>query len=92
MKTVQALGRPVITVPDRRLNDAVIIYVSDDPSTAMLIRRGKRVADVRTRTALPCLYAERGDLQGLPPKREAVERHLNFARNLHIETRVLKGT
>src|SRR5438309_2437954 len=30
----------------QRLNDAVIIYVSDDPSTAMLIRRGKRVADV----------------------------------------------
>jgi K+-sensing histidine kinase KdpD len=28
----------------------------------------------------------------LPPaKREAVERHLNFARNLHLETRVLQG-
>ena len=24
-------------------------------------------------------------------KREAIERHLNFARNLHIETRVLEG-
>jgi len=28
----------------------------------------------------------------MPPRdREMVERHLNFARNLHIETRVLQG-
>jgi two-component system sensor histidine kinase KdpD len=33
-----------------------------------------------------------GDLSGLPTAdREAMERHLNFARNLHIETRVLEG-
>ena len=31
-------------------------------------------------------------MKSLPAaKREAVERHLNFARNLHIETRVLVG-
>lgn len=78
---------------DRRLNDAVIIYVSDDPSTAMLIRRGKRVADVTHADCFAVFVAERGDLQSLPAqKREAVERHLNFARNLHIETRVLSGS
>ena len=33
-----------------------------------------------------------GDLSGLPEAdREAVERHLNFARNLHIEARILEG-
>ena len=33
-----------------------------------------------------------GDLSGLPESdREAVERHLNFARNLHIETRILEA-
>ncbi len=33
-----------------------------------------------------------GDLSGLPEsEREAVGRHLNFARNLHIETRILEG-
>ena len=32
------------------------------------------------------------DLSGLPQSdREAIEQHLNFARNLHIETRVLEG-
>ncbi|MBV8811316.1 MAG: sensor histidine kinase KdpD, partial [Acidobacteriaceae bacterium] len=30
----------------RALDDAVVIYLSDAPSTAMLIRRGKRVADI----------------------------------------------
>ncbi len=32
------------------------------------------------------------DLAALPaPRREAIERHLAFARNLHIETRVIHG-
>jgi two-component system sensor histidine kinase KdpD len=31
-------------------------------------------------------------ISSLPPHtRESVERHLNFARNLHIETRILQG-
>ena len=31
-------------------------------------------------------------MSGLPQEaREAIERHLNFARNLHIETRILQG-
>ncbi|MBV9155000.1 MAG: histidine kinase [Acidobacteriaceae bacterium] len=76
-----------------RLNDAVVIYISDDPSTAMLIRRGKRVADVIHADCFAVFVSERADLQSLPgTKREAVERHLNFARNLHVETRVLTGS
>jgi two-component system sensor histidine kinase KdpD len=76
-----------------QLHDAVVIYISDDPSTAMLIRRGKRVADVIHADCFALFVSEQSDLKSLPaPKREAVERHLNFARNLHIETRVLVGT
>ena len=75
------------------LHDAVVIYISDDPSTAMLIRRGKRVADVIHADCFAVFIAEHSDLKSLPAaKRDAVERHLNFARNLHIETRVLEGT
>ncbi len=78
---------------DSKLHDAVVIYISDDPSTAMLIRRGKRVADVIHADCFALFVAEHSDLKSLPAaKREAVERHLNFARNLHIETRVLEGT
>ena len=83
----QRPGRP------RRLDDALVICISDDPSTAMLIRRGKRVADIIHADCFAVYIAEQSDLQTLPAaKREAVERHLNFARNLHVETRVLVGT
>jgi two-component system sensor histidine kinase KdpD len=76
-----------------RLADAVIIYVSDDPTTAMLIRRGKRVADVLQANCFAVFITDREDIQALPaPKRDAVERHLHFARNLHIETSVLQGS
>jgi two-component system, OmpR family, sensor histidine kinase KdpD len=75
-----------------RRDDAVVIYISDDPSTAMLIRRGKRVADITHANCFAVFVSEHPDLQTLPPlKRDAVKRHLNFARNLHIDTRVLVG-
>jgi two-component system sensor histidine kinase KdpD len=76
----------------RKLDDAVVIYVGPDPSTAMLIRRGKRVADVLQAPCFAVFVANNPRMQGLPEaKREAVERHLNFARNMHIETSVLTG-
>lgn len=76
----------------RRLDDAVVIYISDDPSTAMLIRRGKRTADIIQSDCFAVYVAESADLRSLPSsKREAVERHLNFARNMHVETRLLEG-
>jgi two-component system sensor histidine kinase KdpD len=75
-----------------RRDDAVVIYISDDPSTAMLIRRGKRVADITHANCFAVFVSEHPDLQTLPPlKRDAVKRHLHFARNLHIDTRVLVG-
>ena len=78
---------------EQRPHEAVVIYISENPSTAMLIRRGKRVADVIHADCFAVFVAEQSDLHSLPPaKREAVERHLNFARNMHIETRILIGT
>lgn len=76
-----------------RLDDAVVIYISDDPSTAMLIRRGKRVADLLHAACFAVVVAEQKDLHALPSaKRDSIERHLNFARNLHIQTEILVGT
>ncbi len=104
-------------------NHKILILVTADPATAMLIRRGKRVSDFlnadcfavtvqrtgraarqQTKDKLAGLWrAARvrcarftgkplGDLAGLPDAdREAIEQHLNFARNLHIETRILEG-
>ncbi|MBZ5516399.1 MAG: histidine kinase [Acidobacteriia bacterium] len=72
--------------------DRILIHVTADPATAALVRRGRRVADF-LRTECFAVYISRdADLRGLPPAEgEAVERHLNFARNLRIATRHLQG-
>jgi two-component system sensor histidine kinase KdpD len=72
--------------------DRILIYVTPEPSSAALIRRAKRVADFLHANCFAVCVFPHGDLHGLPEKdREALERHLNFSRNLHIETRVLEG-
>lgn len=72
--------------------DRILILVTAEPATAMLIRRGKRVADYLHADCFAVAVSRDTDLGDMPAKdREMVERHLNFARNLHIETRVLQG-
>ncbi len=72
--------------------ERILLLITGDPATAMLIRRGRRVADYLHGDCL-ALYVHREDhLSDVPAaEREAVEAHLNFARNLRIETRVLPG-
>lgn len=70
----------------------ILVLVTADPKTAMLIRRAKRVGDFVGAECFAVAVQSAGGLSGLPAKdREAIEQHLNFARNLHIETRVLEG-
>jgi two-component system sensor histidine kinase KdpD len=74
------------------LNDRILVYVTEHPSTAMLIRRGRRVADYLQADCFAVFVHAGTDFNSMPAaKREAIERHLTFARNLHIETRVLQG-
>ncbi len=75
--------------PGRR---RILVLVTANPKSAMLIRRARRVSDFVGAECFAAAVVPTGDLSGLPePDREAVERHLNFARNLHIETRILEG-
>jgi two-component system sensor histidine kinase KdpD len=68
------------------------VVVNADPGTAMAIRRAKRVSDFLAAECYAVTVQRSGDLSGLgPSERDAVERHLNFARNLHIEARILEG-
>ncbi len=70
----------------------ILVWVTADPKSAMLIRRAKRVSDFIRAECFVVAVVPTGDLTGLPqPERETVEKHLNFARNLHIETRILEG-
>jgi two-component system, OmpR family, sensor histidine kinase KdpD len=83
-------GAPPVLEADAQ--DKILIAVTAEPASAALIRRGKRVADYLRADCFVAFVHERADLADLDPEeRLAVEKHLNFARNLHIETRVLEG-
>jgi two-component system, OmpR family, sensor histidine kinase KdpD len=76
-----------------RPTERILIHITSAPSAAMLIRRGRRVADYLRAECFAVYSCPTGNLSDLPAaERESVERHLNFARNLHIETRILQGT
>ncbi|TAM81896.1 MAG: histidine kinase [Acidobacteria bacterium] len=75
-----------------RPSDRLLIHITGDPSTAALIRRGRRVADFLHAECYAVFVHTVSDFDHLPaPERQTVEKHLNFARNLQIETRVLQG-
>ncbi len=65
-----------------------LVYVTDQPSTANLIRRAWRVADYLQAACFAVHVRPRFEPQS---RAEAVEKHLNFARDLHMETRVIEG-
>src|SRR5581483_8797228 len=70
----------------------ILIVVTGAPESAMLIRRAKRIADFLRAECFAVTVQPSGDLNALPEaEREALEQQLNFARNLHIETRILGG-
>ena len=72
--------------------ERILIHITDSPATAALIRRGKRVADYLKADCFGVCVLRSSNLADLPKAtREAIERHLEFARKLRIETRVLEG-
>ncbi|MDP9338221.1 MAG: histidine kinase [Acidobacteriota bacterium] len=72
--------------------ERILVHITPDPSTAMLIRRGRRVADYLRADCTALFVHETPELSQLPlEEKEAVERHLRFARSLQIETRVIAG-
>jgi two-component system sensor histidine kinase KdpD len=72
--------------------ERLLLVITPDPSSAALIRRGRRVADYLRAECFAVYVSNTVDARGLAPAdRESVERHLNFARGLQIETRILEG-
>lgn len=73
--------------PDK---ERVLIHVTASPFAAALIRRGRRVADYLGADCFAVATVRGGSTERLPAhEREAIERHLEFARKLRIETRVV---
>ena len=72
--------------------EKILIHLTADPSTAMLIRRGRRVADYLQTECLAVYVAKDPQLTDLTlEERSAIEKLLGFARSLRIETTVLTG-
>jgi two-component system sensor histidine kinase KdpD len=79
-------------IQSERRHHKVLALVTADPRTAMVIRRARRMSDFLGAECFAVAVYPSGDLSDLPESdREAVERHLNFARNMRVETRVLEG-
>jgi two-component system sensor histidine kinase KdpD len=78
---------------DNQPKERILIHITADPSTAMLIRRGHRVADYLHADCTALFVHETPEFSQLPAKeRQRVEKHLRFARSLQIETRILGGS
>ncbi|MBZ5594537.1 MAG: universal stress protein [Acidobacteriia bacterium] len=72
--------------------ECILICIDERPSAAVLIRRGRRVADYLRAECLAIYVSPDPTLAHLAQEeREAVEKHLGFARNLRIETHVIEG-
>ena len=72
--------------------ECILICIDERPSAAVLIRRGRRVADYLRAECLAIYVSPDPALSHLSQeRREAVEKHLGFARNLRIEVSVIDG-
>jgi two-component system, OmpR family, sensor histidine kinase KdpD len=72
--------------------ERILILVTEDPSSAAVIRRGRRVADYLGADCFAVAVCPQGAVERLPAERgAALECHLQFARNLRVTTLVLVG-
>ena len=75
------------------VDERLLLALTPEPSSAVLIRRGRRVADYLRADCLAVYVTKTAGLGDLSTnERESLERHLNFARGLRIDTRILEGT
>ncbi len=73
----------------RDASKRILVLVTDDPSSVALIRRAKRVADFIHSDCMAVGIAPSGDQAART--RALTDKHLNFARNLHVETRLIEA-
>jgi two-component system, OmpR family, sensor histidine kinase KdpD len=78
---------PIATRRESGIRDRILVYVTADPTTAMLIRRTRRMADYLDADCFAVAVTRAGQASASVE----LQNHLNFARNLHIDTRVLEG-
>jgi magnesium transporter len=93
-QTAQALEARALAKKEHAESRAekILVNVTADPSTAILLRRARRVADYLHAGCVAVFVCPEREFSNLPaPNRQAIERHLHFAENLHIETAIVNG-
>jgi two-component system sensor histidine kinase KdpD len=72
--------------------ERILICLTPSPSSAILLRRGKRVADYLGADCLAVHVIPRtGSEASLLKRHEEVEQHLGFARSLRVQTHVIES-
>ncbi len=88
VRHVEMPGLPEIasvSEPAPLARSRILVYVTAAESSIMLLRRARRMADYLRAECMAVHVAGQNDAT-------EIERILNFARNLHIETRVIEGS
>jgi magnesium transporter len=81
------------TKPPDSHSPRILVNITADPSTATLLRRARRVADHLQAVCIAVYVYSKEESSALPTEdRPTVERHLRFAENLHIGTKVIHGS
>ncbi len=91
-QTAQALEARATTKKQHAevTTEKILVNITADPSTAMLLRRARRVADYLHTSCTALFVCPEKDLAALPAQqRQALERHFRFAETLRIEVVVL---
>ncbi len=77
------IRQPGDTAPGQRPGEErILVVLTEDPGTVAVIRRARRVAD---HLQAPCM-AVAVSAETVAAARERLEKHLSFARDLHLET------
>jgi len=91
-QTAQALEARAIAKkqPAELHAEKILVNVTAEPSTAMMLRRARRVADYLHAACVAVFVCPAREFSDLPgPERQAIERHLHFAENLRIDTAIV---
>jgi magnesium transporter len=80
------------TEPSELQTQKILVNITADPSTAMLLRRARRVADHLHAACMAVYVYSKEESEALPAEdRPTVERHLRFAENLRIDAKIIHG-
>ena len=74
------------------LAEKILIWLTPDPSTGMLIRRGRRVADYLNSSCTAVFVSHDAAMSELSAEQKAeVEKQLNFCHNLRIQPELIES-